>query len=323
MAEARGVGNTLRGKPLYIFYDCEATGLNVETDRLIEIGAILCTENLTPKTAQILQQDNQFTSLCYCTHPINPESAKVLTLTLQDLQGAPSTVEVLNRFRLWIKERVSMAEQSERTIHTPVLVAHSGNRLDYPLLFKEVELAAGSYSLKYNFRQLKLHYTDSHSAIRQLARTDRFFQDLPGLGVKDLHLSLVGRPYDGHRALPDAQALYDIFTKSSKQRSLFGEIYKFIKSKEGVEMTIEQIPKFLNARIKPAKAEELLLKGITYDDILQQYKRRPHKFESYLKRTCGITKPKMELLDHFKSTLDTSDESDSYDSSGDHYDDYY
>ena len=166
----------LPDNPLYIFYDCEATGRNPKEDRIIEIGAVVCTQGLDPGTARVLQRDDQctFTSLCYCTHPIDPKAAEILTLTLDHLKGAPKPKDVLRSFCDWIEDTVRTAEQRSRSKCTPVLVAHSGNRLDYPLLFKEIELAR-SHTLTQKFKGLNLHYTDSYSAIRQLARTEKFY----------------------------------------------------------------------------------------------------------------------------------------------------
>ena len=280
---------SLRGKPLYIFYDCEATGRDAQDDRIIEVGAVVCTYGLSPRTARALsdQEKDTFTSLCYCTHPIDPEAAKILPLTLRDLVDAPKLEEVLISFCDWIKERVGVAERNEYGTFTPVLVAHSGNLLDFPL--------------KHKFEGLDIHYTDSHSTVRQLARSHQFYRSLPGKGVKDLHQGLLNRPYVGHRALADAQALHDIFMKCSmdKHLQLFGELRKFVQNKQGVEFQREQMPKFREAGITAAKAEELLMKGITYDKMLEEYRYSPHSFTRYLADTCGITKPKQELLDHF------------------------
>ena len=224
-----------------------------------------------------------------------------MTITLDHLKGAPKPEDVLISFYDWIEDTVRIAEQRSRGKYTPVLVAHSGNRLDYPLLFKEIVLAC-SHTLTQKFKDLNLHYTDSHSAIRHQARKDRFYQDLPGLGVKDLHKAFLGKSYDGHRALPDAEALHNIFTKCgvAKQGALFGEIRRFVLTKERVEFTIEQIPKFMTAHINPAKAEELLMKEITYEKMLQEYKHSPGNFQRYLREQCTIKRPKQELLDHFK-----------------------
>ena len=224
-----------------------------------------------------------------------------MTLTLDDLKDAPKPKDVLTSFCDWIEDTVRTAEQrAARNRYIPVLVAHSGNRLDYPLLFKEIEQVC-SHTLTEKFKDLNLHYTDSHSAIRQLARNDRFFDDLPGLGVKDLHQALLHRSHDGHRALPDAEALYNIFTQCgrAKQAEFFRGIRKFILTKEGVELINKQIPKFLEARITPSKAEELLMKDITYEKMLREFTRSPDNFKQYLRTRCGIKRPKQELLDHF------------------------
>ena len=274
MAANRSAYNCkLRGKPLYLFYDCEATGRDAEDDRIIEIGAVVCSYGLSPRTARALseQDKGKFTSLCYCTHPIDPEAAKIIPLTLRDLVDAPKLEEVLISFCDWVKERVSIAEKNEYGTFTPVLVAHSGNLLDFPLLFNEIKRC--SFALRFKFEGLGLHYTDSHSTVRQLARSNPFYRSLPGKGVKDLHQGLLYKPYVGHRALPDAQALHDIFMQCSmdKHLELFGELRKFIQNKEGVEFNREQMPKFREASIKAAKAEELLMKGITYNKILEEY----------------------------------------------------
>ena len=292
----------LRGKPLYFFYDCEATGREAKDDRIIEVGAVVCTYDLSPRTARALCDGDKghFTSLCYCTHPIHPEAAKILPLTLGDLVDAPKLEKVLISFCDWIKERVGVAERSEYGTFTPVLVAHSGNLLDFPLLFNEIERTY-SYPLKHKFEALNLHYTDSHSTVRQLARTTQFYRSLPGKGVKDLHQGLLYKPYIGHRALPDAQALHDIFMNCSRDKhyQLFEELRKFVQNKQGVEFQREQMPKFREAGITAAKAEELLRKEVTYNKMLEEYRYSPHTFTRYLADTCGITKPKQELLDHF------------------------
>lgn len=308
--------DTSVNKPLYFFYDCEATGRNKQEDRIIEIGAVLCTHEINPGTARVLMQNNQheFSSLCYCKHPISPGAAEILTITLDDLKDAPKPKAVLEDFFDWIAELVRVAEQRDHNKYSPVLVAHSGNLLDYPLLFKTIE-RINSPSLNRKFEELNLHYTDSHSAIRQLARSDHFYQDLPGLGIKDLHQALLHKPYEGHRALPDAQALLNIFTQCNvaKKIAFFRELKKFIQSQEGIKVTNDQIPKFLKARIKVAKAEELLMKGITYEKLEREYQRSPRDFKRFLRERCGIAKPKIELLDHFKEKLDISDSDDSSD----------
>ena len=303
-APSHQIGSTIRGEPLYFFYDCEATGLDATKERIIEIGAVLCTRNLSPRTAEVLKGEIEFTSLCYCTHPINPESAKVLPLTLQDLKHAPMLEDVLKRFCHWIKDRVSEAEKNEKKAYTPVFVAHSGNLLDYPLLFNEIK-RTGSYELQRTFEQLNLQFADSYTAVRQLARSSYIFNSFPGLGVKDLHRGLLYKPYEGHRALPDAKALHNIFTQceSTKQVQLFRELQKIIQCQQSIMFLREEIPKFKEACINPAKAEQLLMKGITYDKILKQYKESPATFQWYLRNMCGITKPKRELLDHFKYTF--------------------
>lgn len=302
MASYQSVENSLRGEPLYFFYDCEATGLDAKSDRIIEIASIVCTYGLNPRTARVLQQDDhQFTKLCYCTHPINPESAKVLTITLEDLKDAPRLEEVLKQFCDWIESKVSAARTSDRIEYTPVLVAHSGNLLDYPLLFNEID-RIGSYELKRKFECLNLHFADSYTAVRQLARSRHYFTSFPGLGIRDLHRGLLGYPHEGHRALQDAQALLNIFTQSerSKQSDLFAELRKLIISKQSVLFLRDQVPKFQAASINGAKAEQLLMKGVTYEKLQREYRISPRTFLTYLRSTCGIKHPKAELLEHFR-----------------------
>ena len=136
--------NTMKGSPLYFFYDCEATNGDIENDRIIEIAAVLYTKNLEHrlqhgKITELVCSNDHYQSLCYCTRAINPVVAPLIHLTLADLRNQPSIATVLDGFFEWIVEKVHHVEMLTHNTYTPVLVAHSGNRLDYPLLLAELD----------------------------------------------------------------------------------------------------------------------------------------------------------------------------------------
>ena len=59
----------LDGKPLLFLYDCETTGLNYDSDRIIEIAStVLVPRDIAPDRIS----DSEFSSLCYTSHQSNP-----------------------------------------------------------------------------------------------------------------------------------------------------------------------------------------------------------------------------------------------------------
>ena len=300
------IGRSFQGSPLYIFYDCESTGVNIEEDRIIEVAAVLHTKSIPSLSSRELEQltkgnGGHFTSLCHCTRPIHPDAAKVISLTLDDLRDSPPVHAVLDKLFDWIREKVTQVSAMAPGTFTPVLVAHSGCRLDYPLLFNEVDRNGSRSSLAMKFKELNLHYADSYTHFTLEFRNDHTYRSLlsEGMSMKAVYRKFLQAELKGHRALEDAQALCRIFTEgypSSKMQAL----QAITLNQRGLTDKEEQITKMRAVGIKPKKAEEILVSGVTLEAIEDRCRRNPGAVRSEMLR-LGITKPSAQLLDHFKN----------------------
>ena len=191
------------GSPVYIFYDCETTGLNANEDRIIEIAAVLDTHHLpqpqshTSTAHHLGRDDDHFTSLCHCTKEINPDSAKLVGLTLADLSSQPSLPAVLEEFFKWISRKVSEVERQSRSKCTPVLVAQSGNLLDFPILLIELERinrglldqsSCQLCQLVKTFRTLNLNFADTFVVFKKLStKSDPILKGLKSLSMEAIY----------------------------------------------------------------------------------------------------------------------------------------
>ena len=210
------------GSPVYFFYDCETTGLDAKEDRIIELAAVLDTLHLPPGAPHPSGKDDSFTSLCYCTKELNPNSAEMVGLTLADLRYEPKIPDVLEALFTWIERKVSEVQRMSRTKCTPVLVAHSGTLLDFPVLFAELErinrgpLDKSSSQTVRRFHSLNLNFADTFFVCKKLSQDgDLIFKGLDSLSMKAIYNHFFPRnPYEGHRALSDAKALNKVFTES-------------------------------------------------------------------------------------------------------------
>ena len=292
---ASGIGSKIGYKePLYFFYDIEATGINPNEDRIIEIASTIHTSKLQSRTRQELERNksHEFSSLCYCEKELSTIAEELTGLTRRDLIGQPQLKVVLKDLFDWIKASISKASEIDRKKYVPVLVAHSGPKLDFPLLFLEVD---SSLSLACQFKNLDLHYVDTFSVLKDLKRNKLSYRQLESLSLKNIYKTYFGVAYEGHRALADAKALCKIFSDAAPA----SDIHMFIKHMY-TRYEVEQIEKFRGASIYTSKTIELLQKGITYERLVTEYQRSPVRFVSFLRESCGITRPRRELIDHFK-----------------------
>lgn len=98
----------------YYYYDLETTGLDVRTERIIEIS--------------IQNGDRTLTSLINTKHRISPDAQKVHGITTEMLKDQPTFEEFIPKLCSFITQPVDV----------PVfLIAHNGNRFDHPLLLNE------------------------------------------------------------------------------------------------------------------------------------------------------------------------------------------
>ena len=286
-------------EPLYFFYDCETTGLEIDKDKIIEIAAVIHTTNLPPRIAQELKRGkaDEFTSLVYCERELHQVTQELTGLTLADLRREPRLEVVLNDLFDWINESVTKVSEMDGRSYSPVLAAHSGPRLDYPILFFELK-GLRSVSLLHKFQRLNLNYVDTFEVLKDLQISDPSYKELEKLGVHYIYLKYFRTEYEGHRALDDAKALRRIFSEAPPASKIF-LFRKYSQSKEGLEMTREQTTKFNTAWISSTKARELLMKGITYERVAEESRRSREAFLCFLKNECCIRKPRQELIQHF------------------------
>ena len=297
---AFGIGRKIGDKkPLYFFYDCEATGLEIKEDKIVELACVIHTSELSFQTRQELEtnKSHEFSSLCYCEKELTPTAQMLTGLRQCDLRGQPQLGAVMTDFFAWIKASITTASKIEGKDYVPVLVAHSGSQLDFPMLHLEVD---SSPVLTEQLKTLHLLYIDTYYVFKDLKSSLLSYRQLDSLSLKNIYITYFGVPYEGHRALADARALCKIFSDAPPA----SDIHMFIKhmlTKEDTEELTEQIEKFREASIYPAKAIELFKKGITMDNLVTEYQRSPARFISFLRNRCGITRPRPELITYFKT----------------------
>lgn len=298
---------TLRGSPLYFFYDCEATGKVVHENKIIEIAAVLYTKNLEPQLSrdQIRELsrvgEDHFQSLCHCTKPLHPKAAEMTGLTLADLRYEPPLPTVLQSLIDWITAKIDLVESFSGSKYCPVLVAHSGSTFDFPLIFAELERGKHS-DLERKLASMTLHFADTFAACKMLSiASDPLFSRVKELSVEYLHKHFFpSEPFEAHRALADARTLCKLFTDSPLSgkldtlRSTIQNIDIVRKKWKAIELQKAGINSW-------RKAEEIVFeRGVTLNDMEREYRYGfPGKFENYLRRTVGIKFPGEELLDYF------------------------
>ena len=281
-----------RGKPLFFFYDCEATGLRIGYDRIIEVAAVLYTKGLQ-------HRPREFSSLCKSGIDLSPEAEKLTGLTKYALRNEPPVHEVLEEFFDWIRETVRSVSRKEGRGYIPVLVAHGGHLLDFPMLETAVKkLGARNERLKRKFHDLNLHYADTLRVLKDPDLAEK--HKLESFRLKDVYKAFFGRPIEGHRALEDAKALLKIFSEAALADEFMATLQRHIQSQEGAEIARQQIRQFKDAKIKVPKAVELLQKNITFEDVLRESQKSEESFARFLRAKCGITDPDRELLEHFE-----------------------
>lgn len=296
------------GSPVYFFYDCETTGLDAKEDRIIELAAVLDTLHLPARAAHPLGKDDSFSSLCYCTKELSPNSAKIVGLTLADLRDKPKLPNVLETFFTWIERKVSEVERQSRTKCTPVLAAHSGTLLDFPVLFAELErinrgpLDMRSSQIVRRFHSLNFNFADTFFVCKKLSLDgDPIFKRLDSLSMKAIHDHFFPHnPYGGHRALSDAKALNKVFTESPLC-SKFDVLREMVKSTDVAYRNWKQF-EMKRAGIHRKKAEDIVQRRHIYlQDMENEYKKSPMTFKHYLRQRVDIKYPSDELMEYFKN----------------------
>lgn len=279
------------GEPLYFFYDCETTGLKIGCDTIIEIAAVVHTKYLRHRIHQ-----PEFHSLCYTERELTPEARQLTGLSNHDLDGQPCIRDVLNGFFDWIHETTHRVSERERKDYTPVLAAHSGRMLDFPMLLKAVERIGSRHRpLKSKFDGLNLHYADTFSVFKKLQSTEEHGPLLKKLGAHDIYSAYFPDSEHAHRALNDARDLCRIFSDAPPADLFMDTLRTYIQSKDGMRYLREQVRKFLNIKhrgenfFKAYEAVDLVHNGVLFEDLEEESRRSERQFRRFLAEKCGFT----------------------------------
>lgn len=283
---------------LHIFYDCEATGLEVECDQIIEVAAVVSSVSSRDNPSSGVET---FQSLCYTDRDISPEATAMTGLENRHLRHEPHLPEVLQRLLDWVGERVDQATRERGEQCTPVLVAHGGFSLDFPMLMAGVERLGGGYRTVFSHRlyrkmvTLNLHFGDTYTTCKHLAKkTGSVMEGIEKKGQESLYKMFFHEEYRSHRALDDARALHRLFTESSLISCLDELIMKSPQVAYDHWKTLQLLP----AGIVFGKAKGLVKSGVYLEHMQQHYKQSPLRFQHYL-RSLGINRPTPQLLIYF------------------------
>jgi len=286
-------------KPLYIFYDCRTTDRDLRVDKIIEIAGVIFTSRFNPKTRKELKssRSHEFTSLCYSDLELGPSTQKLTGFTKADLKEEPPLDEVLMNFFEWIDCSVCKASEMDDEDYMPVLVAHSGNALDFFMLFKEIDC----YPLLIRqFKRLDLHYLDTYYIFQELKTESSHEDELASLSIQKIYRAYFKNSFDDSKAINSAKALCKVFAEGPPSTEM-ELMKKYTQSRKEMEAWEEEVKKFREAWIRPSKAKLILSKGVTYDTMVKAYRKSPKDFRLFLKKKCGIVNARPELIYHFRT----------------------
>lgn len=111
---------------LKIFFDLEATGPEARVARITQLGAVATLDG------------TEIGNYCSYVNPIievSPKARELTGLSLEFLKNKPAIDQVLRSFLGWIR---AIRHKQKGPLPTCLLVAHSGNLFDFPLLFAEM-----------------------------------------------------------------------------------------------------------------------------------------------------------------------------------------
>lgn len=154
--------------------DLETTGLSPTTDRIIEVGIVLLHNGKLTEHQWLIHPQQRVTSFIHSFTGISSE----------DLRDAKTFVEV--------------APDIHSILDDALFIAHNAT-FDYSFLY-------------HAFRRVQIDFSPRTVCTVHLAR-----KIIPGLRSYNLDSVLAGLQipaFDRHRALPDAQAVYEIIKKA-------------------------------------------------------------------------------------------------------------
>ncbi len=202
--------------PLFVYFDCETTGLTVEEDSIIEIGAVvdrqqrrLWIEHDPKVAAESVLMVPTFNSTMRCLKELSPQIVCLTGITNKKVARAPFPNEVLRKFRSWLQ---AWSKVVERPI---LLVAHNA-KFDVGFLKAELKRQFSHT----NWLGGNIRFSCSLQCIRSAYGRER------NLKLLDLARQYV-KGFNGkqtHRALPDAKLLQSVVSSMPDPESLYNEL---------------------------------------------------------------------------------------------------
>ena len=158
-------------KPI-VFFDLETTGINVATDRVVEVCVLKINPDHTEET---------FTARVNPTIPMSKEASEVTGITDADLKNCPTFAEI--------------APKLNKFIENCDLAGFNSNKFDIPMLAEELLRAGFDFDMKKR-RAIDVQVIYHKLEQRNLAAAYKFYCG------KDLT--------DAHSALGDTRATYEV-----------------------------------------------------------------------------------------------------------------
>lgn len=304
MSTQRGSLSSLSSH-MYFFYDCEGSGGSAIRDHIIEVAAVIFTDNLGLEPGDRDRLAGEcYSSLCQCSSEIQPEVEQKHGIDAVALVDQPTVRAVLNQLFAWIENRLQEVQRLTQELHTAVLVSHGGYAFDFPLLVTEVK----RNDCEASFRDLQLLFTDTHTLCDQLrSNSDPVLQGSRKLSVSELYsLYFPTEAYRPHRAHEDALTLRKLFSETPLSTHIHR--LELITTESLIKRwhsyaDCQQLTVTLG--LHKQKAKMLVQKGATLRQLEEGF-RESGCSEQWLRdhlRGLGVRRPGDPCLQHFRQIL--------------------
>lgn len=299
-----GERGCLLSSHLYFFYDCEGSGGSAIRDHMIEVAAVVWTDNLGVELAERERLEGErYSSLCQCHNKIQADALEKHGIDEMALVGQEPVKTVLHKLFEWISERLDEVQRLKQKQYKPILVSHGGSAFDFPLLVTEVK----RNHCEASFRDLELCFADTHTLCEQLREScDPALQGSNKVSLTDLHslyFPAERESHTPHRALGDALTLRKLFSDTP----LSTHMYKLTLTP--TETLLQKWQSYVDCHelietlgIHKQKAKMLIRKGTNLsqlEEAFQESGRDSQWLRDHL-QSLGVKRPDNKCLRHFR-----------------------
>lgn len=157
----------------FVVYDLETTGLNRDTDRIIEIGAVKLKDGVITQAFSTLVDPQ-------CLIP--DKTVEITGITDADVKGAPTIAEAMPDFFKFCDGAVMVGQNSMqfdwpfvRAKAEPMNIYFENEQLDVMLLAKKYFPDLSRYNLDFLSRQFGIVNEEAHRAVSDAVTTAKIF----------------------------------------------------------------------------------------------------------------------------------------------------